>query len=288
MMLTTFLVTANFIFFFYSSKASAQDGFFKTTIGGLNVTAIADNAGVMDFSVLNDIDQAALDKAKEKAALPDDAKGFDSYVNVFVVETKAGLVLVDAGYGRGLPENIKKAGINPDDIAYIFLTHFHPDHITGLVTSSGKPFFPNASVYASDLEDEYWSSDPKRAEQVKKALDPYGDRYKTFKEGETIIEGAKPVALYGHTPGHTGFLFEGEGQNLLVWGDIVHVRFVQFDNPSISVSYDVDPQTAVQTRLKLFADLVQSGDVIAGTHLPYPGIGSLAKSGEAYDYSSIF
>jgi glyoxylase-like metal-dependent hydrolase (beta-lactamase superfamily II) len=268
-------------------KALAQgvSDFFQTSVGSLKVIALADSSGVMDFGLLNDIDQDSLDKAKSTAQLEPGAKGFKSYVNAYVVETKSGLVLIDTGNGpgHGLSESLKKAQIKPDDIAFVFITHFHNDHIGGLADDAGKPFFKNAVVYAAKEEDAYWLAnvgDSVRSKSAQAILAPYkqSGRYKTFEPGETLIEGVTIVPLYGHTPGHTGFLFEDKGQNLLVWGDIVHVRFVQFDRPKVSLKYDTDPKEAVTTRLKLFEELAGNGSVVAGVHLPFPGIGTLSKA----------
>ena len=272
--------------------AWAQDaGFFRTTIGSLPVVALSDAQGTMSAELLLGASPEDLKAALARGNLPPNAKGFPSWVNAFVVELEGGPVLVDTGNGPGarLPQSLSEAGINPDDIVAVLLTHFHGDHIGGLIDAEGKAFFKKAVVYADEAEDRYWLvTNP--SERAEKALAPYKaeGRYKTFQPGGEILPGVKTGALRGHTPGHVGFLFDGGQTSLLAWGDIVHVRLVQFDKPNISLTFDTDPAAAAVTRGMIFGDAATNGWVVAGAHLPFPGLATLAKGeGGAYDYLPV-
>jgi glyoxylase-like metal-dependent hydrolase (beta-lactamase superfamily II) len=122
---------------------------------------------------------------------------------------------------------------------------------------------------------------------ARKALAPYTDsgRLVIF-DSETEIEpGVKTISLYGHTPGHSGFLFTGSAGDVLVWGDIIHAYLVQFVRPEVTLTYDVDENIAKVTRLNILDQIKENNQVIAGAHLPFPGVGKVVQSGETYRYS---
>lgn len=282
-------------FWLAARQAMAQDeagqGFFRTKAGSLEVVALLDAQSNMAFSLLNGISQEDLSVVAAKAGLPEGAAGFPGWVNAFAVYTPQGVVLLDAGNGPDarLPQSLKEAGIDPDDVKAVLLTHFHGDHIGGLVYNDGRMRFPNATVYADAKEDRWWLEGG-RSERARSILAPYKEagRYKTVNPGDEVLPGVKVVELYGHTPGHVGFLFETGAEPLLVWGDIVHVRLVQFDRPEVSLSFDTDPAAAVAARQRIFAEAAEKGYLVAGVHLPFPGLGRLAKGeGSAYEYLPV-
>ncbi|MDR2455209.1 MAG: MBL fold metallo-hydrolase [Deltaproteobacteria bacterium] len=275
-----------------AGEALAQGGaFFRTKVGSLSVVALSDAQGTMGFDLLKDASAEDLAAARARGGLPADAKGFPSWVNAFVVELPAGPILIDAGNGPGhlLPQSLAAAGISPDEIKIVLLTHYHGDHIGGLITSEGQAFFKNAVVYADAREDDYWTRENPSA-RAEEALAPYkaSGRFKTFMPGDEVVPGAVSVSLRGHTPGHAGFLFDGGGQSLLVWGDIVHVRLVQFDNPKAYLTFDTSPKEAVATREKVLAEAASKNWVVAGAHLPFPALGEISPGqGQGFEYNPV-
>jgi hypothetical protein len=92
-------------------------------------------------------------------------------------------------------------------------------------------------------------------------------------------------AAPGHTPGHSMYMVESDGQKLLLRGDIVHVAAVQFDNPAVAIGYDVDVAEAESEHWRQFANAAGGGYLIGGAHIPFPGLGHVRRDGDkVYTY----
>jgi glyoxylase-like metal-dependent hydrolase (beta-lactamase superfamily II) len=96
------------------------------------------------------------------------------------------------------------------------------------------------------------------------------------------VDGLRLVPLHGHTPGHTGYEFSSQGQRILFWGDTIHEQLVQLSHADITVVFDIDHAAAAATREQLFPTLVSEATLIAGPHMPFPGIGRLRKEANGY------
>lgn len=285
-------------------------GFYQHLAGNTQITALLDGTNYMSptLFLFKDISQ---DKVQEilKKYHADQAKGVQTSINAFLVNTGHSLVLVDSGaadcFGTHLGsvlKNLKASGYQPEQVDTILLTHLHPDHSCG-VSKNGIANFPNATIYVSADEANYWLN-PKQAEKIaqdkrenylgtvekiKAALAPYQARsqFKTFKLGDKI-DGFEVMNTAGHTPGHFSYKLRTTGEDVIFIGDIVHSHTVQFDKPETAIEYDIDPKKAVQTRLKQFAEYAKGGQTIAAPHLPFPGIGHIySADGKSYQWMPI-
>jgi glyoxylase-like metal-dependent hydrolase (beta-lactamase superfamily II) len=179
-------------------------------------------------------------------------------------------------------------------LARVLVTHLHSDHIGGLTTRDGKRVFPNADVFAAKAESDFWLSPeiaakaPKDAQQFFQSAQaiaaPYlkAGKWHTFSDPEAIVDGVQLVSLHGHTPGHTGYEFSSKGQKILFWGDTIHEQLIQLSHPDVTVVFDIDHAAAAATRNRLLPALAREGVVIAGPHMPFPGIGRLRKEANGY------
>lgn len=216
-------------------------------------------------------------------------------VNAFVLHMADRLVLVDSGCGAIfgselglLSGNLAAAGVSPEDIDTILMTHLHPDHVGGLTDGAGRAVFPNAELIVHADEQAYWS-DPSvlagaSSEQAKQwiqltlaTLAAYRGRTRLVTAGE-VLPGLTAVPAPGHTPGHTGWLITSGGEALLIWGDIVHLQGIQFMYPEAGMSsVDVDSAQATTTRRRIMDMAAADHLRVAGMHLDFPAFGHVAR-----------
>ena len=246
------------------------------------------SAGEIETITLTDIirerDTSLLVGASEKdlAEYIPDGK-LKNQILAFLVKVSGNEILFDAGLQDGhVAAELERSGFSPSGIKTILLTHLHPDHFGGLVSLDGKAQFPDAQIYVSKPEYDYWVNELKN-ENVINALALYSGKIHTFMFGDEVAAGVKAIDTTGHTPGHTSFLVEAGGQRLIVAGDIIHFIEIQLPVPDVAVVYDVDPIKAVQSRKFLLDYAALKNIPVAGMHIASPNIITVRKSGNGYE-----
>ncbi len=274
-------------------------GYYRLQLGDFEIIALYDGAVQLDTKLLHNVAPADLIQLLERKFVAHPK--MQTAVNAYLINTGDHLVLIDAGagslFGASLGfvhKNMEASGYRPEQVDTVILTHMHRDHIGGLNDGNDQPLYAKAKVWVAAAESGYWLSEKQEAaapegrrsgfEAAREASAPYraGKRWQSFTEGTMIVPGIRAVKANGHTPGHTAFMVESAGQKLLIWGDIVHAHAVQFTRPEVSIEFDVDPQQAVATRKALMADTAASGELVAGMHLPFPGIGHVRDDGHGH------
>jgi len=216
-----------------------------------------------------------------------------------VVNTGKNLVLFDTGMGSQkmfgpttgrLLTSLREAGIRPGQIDSLVITHGHIDHIGGMVDAKGKRLFPNAQVYMSQADFDFWTDDkdPKKlkafVDHARKNLLPYRDRIKFIKDGEEFLPGITAMAAPGHTVGHMIFMLSSEGKQLCFIGDLTHHQVLLVERPRLEFAYDTDPKQSAQTRVKYLDMFATQKIPVIAYHFPWPGYGHLSKHGEGFRY----
>jgi glyoxylase-like metal-dependent hydrolase (beta-lactamase superfamily II) len=292
-------------------------GFYRLMLGAFEVTALYDGTFELDADLLHNMYPETIHSRLATRFNLRDGK-FQTAVNSYLINTGARLVLVDAGTPSGsgdsagyLLTNLKAAGYAPEQVDAVLLTHLHSDHAGGLVDADGKAVFPNATLYVSKTEADFWLPEdaPQNAaarglipkivsaeaipgyfQSALASLAPYqsAGRVKTFADGEEFLPGIRALELPGHTPGHSGFLVESNGAQLLIWGDIVHSAAVQFPLPKAAITFDANDKKAIATRRAILIRAVREKLLIAGMHLPFPGIGHvISRDKESYEWIPV-
>lgn len=247
------------------STTMACDGLKTLQLDGVKVTWIQDNAKerLMERTLFADASDELIDSLKL-------ADGIPSSMSTFLVETDGVRILFDTGMGAPdsrLLSGLASLGVTPADIKYLYLTHFHGDHIGGMMKGDSI-VFPNAEVYASEVEYDAWLKMPSdRNAQVVKTMNAYKDRLHLFEFGETLPGNVVTMNAEGHTPGHTVY----QAGKLLVIADLIHGAALQLEHPEICAAYDMDKDAAVKSRKHFLRYAKENGLTMAGMHLPPPG-----------------
>jgi hypothetical protein len=101
------------------------------------------------------------------------------------------------------------------------------------------------------------------------------------------VPGIKAIPAHGHTAGHSTYKIESKGQTLVLWGDLMHVAAVQFENPSVTIQFDTDSKAAAVERKKGYADAAQQSYLVGAAHLAFPGLGYVRKEGKGYAWAPL-
>ncbi len=210
-------------------------------------------------------------------------------------------VLIDAGSGaQFLPtagelyDNLDAAGVALEDITDVVFTHGHPDHLWGILDDFDEIAFPEAELHIGQVEADYWM-DPATVDSLPEArqmfavgaarrLEAIADSVKTFGDGDTVLPGLTAVSTPGHTPGHMSLRVESDGEAAMVLGDAVVNAHLNFARPGWASGSDQDPERAAETRVRLLAELAETGMLAVGYHLPGDGIGRVEPDGDGYRF----
>ena len=74
---------------------------------------------------------------------------------------------------------------------------------------------------------------------------------------------------------------------MVLWGDLVHVAAVQFSEPSVTIQFDVDSQSAAMQRQHAYADAAKAGYLVGTAHLSFPGIGHIRAERKGYAWVPV-
>ena len=246
----------------------------------------------------------------ERAAMRDDMVAHGErtdllplYVNILVVRKGNEIALFDGGFGPGndpnsgwVGESLASIGIAPEKVTHTFLSHAHSDHIGGFVTGN-KMIFRNAALHCLKAEIDFWRSPEPDFSKSKRAKGPLPGMIKDARDkfdvlqpnlqlvrpGDALLGGAiEVVSGPGHTAGHALFRVRSGTESLMHFMDVAHHHTLMFRNPGWGIAFDHEPERAIDTRTKLFAELATTHERSFGFHLPWPGIGRVARRGDGY------
>lgn len=275
-------------------------GYYRIKLGTYEVTILNDGGRTFpmpDTFVANVPKDQALAAAAD-ARMP--AGKITVPFNPTMINTGSKLVLIDAGNGPSpdgavgrLFPNLAAAGVKPEDIDLVVLSHFHPDHANGLRTLDGKIAFPNAEIIAPSKEWAFWMNDDAMAAAkdtmtknyfagVRKTFAGFESRIGRYEWGQEVAPGITAIGAGGHTPGHTAFVIASGNASMLVQSDVTNIPELFLRNPDWHVAYDNDPAMAQETRHKFYDMAAADKLLVAGYHFSFPSAGYVEKTGTGY------
>ena len=184
-------------------------------------------------------------------------------------------------------ENLKAAGVHPEDVDYVFCTHLHSDHCgwnTQLIDGRWVPTFPNAKyVFARE---EYQEIEAENSQIYVDNVQPIVDAKQAVLvdmdyalDDEIWLE---PTA--GHTAGHVAINLKSRQQHASMCGDLIHSP-LQLAEPEWSCNSDYDLAAAANTRKKFLTTYCESDTLILTAHFPSPSVGHIVTRGDRYDFA---
>jgi glyoxylase-like metal-dependent hydrolase (beta-lactamase superfamily II) len=274
---------------------SAARGGHALTVGTARVIPLSDGSIPLDVhEVLRSATKVDLDALLARSRAQNRV---DTTINAYVIQDGARTILVDTGAGvlfgaRGgkLLDSLAAAGLRPEQITDVLITHVHTDHSGGL-SQGAAPAFPRARVHVAKADYDFFIGSPLRAGipsrfrgEAVAALAPYEKpgRLLLFSGEARLFPGVTAIPAPGHTPGHTIFRFESDGNAIEFWGDLLHVGAVQFQRPDVTITFDVDQPAARRQREVQLMRAAASRQLIAGAHLAFPGIGRVKRGSDGY------
>ena len=281
-------------------------GWYRYKVGTIEVTVATDGAGTNPLSptYVANATKEAVNAALAASYLPTD-KVTHNYTPI-VVNTGSKLVVIDTGLGPTVhqqskgalgqfPTNIAAAGIDRNAVDTVIISHFHGDHINGLLTADNKAAYPNAEIMVPAAEWKFWMDDGEMSKgtgnpilegnfkNVRRVFGALGNKVTQYDAGKEIVPGITSIASPGHTPGHTSHVIASGSDRVLVQADITAGAALLFvRNPGWQLMFDVDKPLAEQTRRKLYDMAVAEKMRIQGFHFPFPSLGHVEKDGTGY------
>lgn len=222
------------------------------------------------------------------------ADAFKAYFTPTLVNTGSELILFDTGVGEGgrpargnMRAALESAGYKPEQVDVVVITHMHPDHIGGLM-EGGAPAFPNARYVIAQAEYDFWAGMDPEANGITKLMTknvkPLAEKMTFLNGGGSVASGITAVDAHGHTPGHTVYMLESGGQQLLLAADSANHYVWSLARPDWEVRFDMDKAAAAATRKSLFGMLAADKVPFVGYHMPFPAVGYVASDGEGFRY----
>ena len=219
---------------------------------------------------------------------------------VTIVNTGAAVLLFDTGNGGTtarrpaagrLRERMQAAGIAPGDVDHVVLTHFHPDHIGGMI-EDGAPAFPNADYVIPAREYDFWAHEDRlfdagtadNAQLVQDNVVPFAEAARMIAPGDTVVPGIEALEARGHTPGHTAYHLESGGERLVLIADLSNHHVASLQRPEWHVRFDMDKEAAVAARKELLGMIAADRVPFVGYHMPPPAVGYLAEHGPGFRF----
>jgi glyoxylase-like metal-dependent hydrolase (beta-lactamase superfamily II) len=280
-------------------------GHYKYKVGSIEVTAVYDGIWRKphDPAFIKGVSVEETKAALAKAGLTTDFMPIP--LTVVVLKIGDRLIMVDAGSGVGqwqanatnLPANMKAAGIDHNDISTVLISHFHPDHVWGLMEKgTNAPTFANAELVTNSVEYKFWT-EPGSVDKLPEGRKAAGRRiaenfpkwknWKLVESGAEVAPGVRILDAYGHTPGHSVFLVTSGKDQLMVSNDTMYVPGILAPHPDWQGAYDQDGPLAVETRRRIIDRVIADRMQICGAHFPFPGAGTFVKDGAAYAFTPV-
>jgi glyoxylase-like metal-dependent hydrolase (beta-lactamase superfamily II) len=297
-----------------AAKSSAQaaaplagkqaPGWYRYKVGSIEITVVTDGAfaNPLTDTFIRNVKKDEVNKTLEAMHLQKD-KVVVPYTPI-AVNTGSKLVVIDTGLGPARYEqskgtvgqfqtNLAAAGLDAKAVDTVIISHFHGDHINGLLTADNKPAFPNAEILVPAGEWKFWNDEGEASKavgnplvdgnfkNVKRVFGALGNKVTQYEAGKEVAPGITALATPGHTPGHVSHVISSGNAKVMVQADVTNVPLF-VEHPGWFIQFDMDGPAAEATRRKFYDMLVAEKMMVQGFHYPFPSVGYIEKAGSGY------
>ena len=276
----------------------------RYNIGDIEVTVLTDGFRMVpvDDKYIRNAGRDEIGAALKDAGLPTDR--VKNTYSPIVLTTAGKRVLIDTGNGeaafaqsngeRGtLGSSLAAAGIDRESIDVVVISHFHADHVNGLLTADNKPAFPKAEIMVPQAEWNFWMDDGEMGrapagrmsdlfQNNRRVFDALERKVTPYAWAREVVPGVTAMATLGHSIGHTSFLVGSGRKFVFVQSDVTNVPYLFARHPGWRGFFDQDPVEAEETRRYIYNMLVSENLPVQGFHHPFPGLGRVERDGDGY------
>jgi glyoxylase-like metal-dependent hydrolase (beta-lactamase superfamily II) len=283
---------------------SQASGFYRYKVGDYEITVVTDGATTRPLDENFIINQKKEDvNAALAAAFLEKDKVTIRYSPI-VVNTGSKLIVIDTGTGEAnfekskgaagqFQKNLKAAGIDRNAVDMVVISHFHGDHVNGLLTADNKPAFANAEILVPAPEWKFWMDDGEMSRASagrmqdlfasnRRVFDTLGRKVTPYEMGKEVAPGITAVATHGHSAGHTSHVIASGSGKVFVQADVTNLPQLFVRNPGWHASFDQDPKMAEEVRRKVYDMLAAEKMMVQGFHYPFPALAYVEKTSTGY------
>ena len=179
---------------------------------------------------------AALFQEKDQMVIP---------YSPIAVNTGSKLVVIDTGTSEANFERSKGAAgqfhSQPEGrrhrsptVDTVIISHFHGDHINGLLGTDNKPRSRRPRSWSRPPEWKYFMDDAEMGKQTTRphegrvrrrcasVFDALGRKVTQYEPNKEVAPGITSVATHGHTPGHMSFVIASGNSKVFVQSDVTN------------------------------------------------------------------
>ena len=213
-------------------------------------------------------------------------------IGTFVLRSDGRTILVDTGLGEtqrpGYPQgnllaNLRQAGVTPEGVDIVLITHLHLDHVGWNTVRRGDalvPTFANARHLIVRAEWDAFTSDAelRNRDYMHDAVLPleHTGQLDLVEGTQAVTPDLTLVPAPGHTPAHACVAIVSGGEKAMIIGDLAH-HPVQLTETAWEAWADMDKRQAAETRERMAQRLEEEGSLAIGGHFPAPGFGRLVR-----------
>lgn len=238
-------------------------------------------------------------------------ESFATSIHSWLIKGPDHTILVDTGSGNGKPrplsprfanlntpflENLKAAGVGPEDVDFVLLTHLHIDHVgwnTVLRDGAWVPTFSNATYVMTQTERD--AKDPMIGARTRPegATLPFVDSVRPILEGAKVqlvagnelgfLPGIDFLPTPGHAAGQMAIRLRDQGDEALFIADVLH-QPIQVYKPEWSSKFCEDGALATVTRKQILAHAAETGCLILPAHFGGTHCGYVERAGDGYSF----